>query len=142
MGLGGRAWRGYFPVGGELTSGTPDLKEGLYFGAEFDDDHPLVRAGTPMHGRNLFPFRIPLLRRSIGCPMTYPPSRREGARGRAINSDPPDVHRSPHCGQGRLRPIRALPPLPRENVFIPAKLNKLQRKVVTACLRDNDFSKG
>ncbi len=29
---GGRAWRGYFPVGGELTSGRPDLKEGLYFG--------------------------------------------------------------------------------------------------------------
>lgn len=29
---GGRAWRGYFPVGGELTSGKPDQKEGLYFG--------------------------------------------------------------------------------------------------------------
>src|SRR6516165_11301119 len=24
---GGRAWRGYFPVGDELTSGVPDLKE-------------------------------------------------------------------------------------------------------------------
>ena len=34
MALGGRAWRGYFPVGGELTSGKPDVKEGLYFGAE------------------------------------------------------------------------------------------------------------
>src|SRR5580704_19199154 len=32
MALGGRAWRGYFPVGSELTSGRPDLKEGLYFG--------------------------------------------------------------------------------------------------------------
>ena len=31
MEKGGRAWRGYFPVGGELTSGKPDLKEGLYF---------------------------------------------------------------------------------------------------------------
>src|SRR4051812_40920625 len=30
MDKGGRAWRGYFPVGGELTSGRPDLKEGLY----------------------------------------------------------------------------------------------------------------
>ena len=29
MAHGGRAWRGYFPVGGELTSGRPDLKEGL-----------------------------------------------------------------------------------------------------------------
>jgi isopenicillin N synthase-like dioxygenase len=65
MGLGGRAWRGYFPVGGELTSGTPDLKEGLYFGAELDDDHPLVRAGTPMHGHNLFPSRIPLFRETV-----------------------------------------------------------------------------
>ena len=65
MGLGGRAWRGYFPVGGELTSGRPDLKEGLYFGAELDDDHPLVRAGTPMHGRNLFPSRIPLFRETV-----------------------------------------------------------------------------
>ena len=25
---GGRAWRGWFPVGGELTSGAPDMKEG------------------------------------------------------------------------------------------------------------------
>ena len=55
MPLGGRAWRGYFPVGGELTSGAPDLKEGVYFGQELDDDHPLVRAGAPLHGRNLFP---------------------------------------------------------------------------------------
>lgn len=55
MALGGRAWRGYFPVGDELTSGKPDQKEGLYFGAELPDDHPLVRAGTPIHGRNLFP---------------------------------------------------------------------------------------
>ncbi len=31
---GGRAWRGYFPLGGELTSGSPDWKEGIYFGSE------------------------------------------------------------------------------------------------------------
>jgi hypothetical protein len=55
MSHGGRAWRGYFPVGGELTSGEPDLKEGLYFGTELDESDPRVRAGTPMHGRNLFP---------------------------------------------------------------------------------------
>ncbi|MBS1914156.1 MAG: isopenicillin N synthase family oxygenase [Bacteroidetes bacterium] len=55
MALGGRAWRGYFPVGAELTSGRPDLKEGLYFGTELPDDHPAVLAGTPLHGRNLFP---------------------------------------------------------------------------------------
>jgi len=55
MALGGRAWRGYFPLGGELTSGRPDWKEGLYLGTELPDDHPLVQAGTPVHGRNLFP---------------------------------------------------------------------------------------
>ncbi|MGZ5237908.1 MAG: 2-oxoglutarate and iron-dependent oxygenase domain-containing protein, partial [Caldimonas sp.] len=33
MPLGGRAWRGWFPLGGELTSGRPDWKEGLYLGS-------------------------------------------------------------------------------------------------------------
>jgi isopenicillin N synthase-like dioxygenase len=28
MTKGGRAWRGFFPCGGELTSGVPDHKEG------------------------------------------------------------------------------------------------------------------
>ena len=60
-----RAWRGYFPVGGELTSGRPDLKEGLYFGAELGEDHPLVRSRTPMHGANLFPNNIPLFRETV-----------------------------------------------------------------------------
>jgi isopenicillin N synthase-like dioxygenase len=62
MERGGRAWRGYFPVGGELTSGRPDLKEGLYFGTELPDDDPRVRAGLPLHGRNLFPRQVPRLR--------------------------------------------------------------------------------
>ncbi len=59
MSRGGRAWRGYFPVGAELTSGKPDLKEGIYFGAELKEDHPLVKAGTPLHGPNLFPSHSP-----------------------------------------------------------------------------------
>lgn len=65
MALGGRAWRGYFPVGEELTSGKPDMKEGIYFGAELGDDHPLVRAGAPLHGRNLFPADIPRFRETV-----------------------------------------------------------------------------
>jgi isopenicillin N synthase-like dioxygenase len=65
MARGGRAWRGYFPVGGELTSGQPDLKEGVYFGAEFGDDHPMTRAGVPMHGPNLFPSNIPGFRETV-----------------------------------------------------------------------------
>jgi isopenicillin N synthase-like dioxygenase len=61
MARGGKAWRGYFPLGGELTSGQPDAKEGLYFGAELSNEHPL-----PLHGANLFPddwpeFRITIL---------------------------------------------------------------------------------
>ncbi len=55
MELGGRAWRGYFPVGDELTLGRPDQKEGLYFGAELGEEHPKTRSGAPLFGRNLFP---------------------------------------------------------------------------------------
>jgi isopenicillin N synthase-like dioxygenase len=65
MARGGRAWRGYFPVKGELTSGKPDLKEGLYFGAELAAGHPRVRAGVPLHGANLFPPEVPELRPAV-----------------------------------------------------------------------------
>src|SRR5262245_30537090 len=64
MSRGGRAWRGYFPVGRELTSGKPDRKEGLYFGAELPLDHPAVRAGRPLYGPNLFPA-IPGFREAV-----------------------------------------------------------------------------
>jgi isopenicillin N synthase-like dioxygenase len=57
MPVAGPAWRGWFPLGGELTSGVPDGKEGVYFGAELGPDHPRVRAGVPLHGANLFPAR-------------------------------------------------------------------------------------
>ncbi len=57
MARGGLAWRGFFPVGDELTSGVPDQKEGLYFGRELGPEHAHVRAGTPLHGANLFPSR-------------------------------------------------------------------------------------
>jgi isopenicillin N synthase-like dioxygenase len=65
MPLGGRAWRGYFPVGGELTSGRPDLKEGIYFGTELSADHPRVKAGLPLHGANLWPDEPPGLRAAV-----------------------------------------------------------------------------
>lgn len=55
MKKGGKAWRGYFPLGDELTSGKPDQKEGLYFGSELDNNHPKVKADIPLHGSNLFP---------------------------------------------------------------------------------------
>lgn len=51
MAVGGPAWRGWFPLGGELTSGVPDRKEGFYFGAELPPDP------RPMHGPNVWPAR-------------------------------------------------------------------------------------
>jgi isopenicillin N synthase-like dioxygenase len=65
MSRGGRAWRGYFPIGGELTSGKADIKEGIYFGTELPPDHPRVRAGVPLHGANLFPSQVPELREAV-----------------------------------------------------------------------------
>jgi isopenicillin N synthase-like dioxygenase len=62
MRRGGRAWRGWFPVGGELTSGRPDRKEGLYFGTHLDPEHPAVRERRLLHGPNLYPRRPPELR--------------------------------------------------------------------------------
>lgn len=64
MELGGRAWRGYFPVGVEYTSGKPDKKEGIYFGSELSASHPKVRANVPMHGANLFP-EIPRFKETV-----------------------------------------------------------------------------
>lgn len=65
MARAGRAWRGWFPVGAELTSGRPDGKEGIYFGAELPADDPAVRAGTPLHGANLFPAAPSGLRSAV-----------------------------------------------------------------------------
>lgn len=48
----GAAWRGWFPVGGELTAGTPDAKEGLYLGLDLPATDPRVAAGRPLHGPN------------------------------------------------------------------------------------------
>ena len=65
MAQGGRAWRGWFPLGGELTSGAPDQKEGLYLGEELGPDDPRVSAGWPMHGANLFPTEVSELRSAV-----------------------------------------------------------------------------
>ena len=65
MARGGRAWRGFFPVGGELTSGRPDVKEGIYFGAELPASDPRVVEGLPLHGANLFPARPAELKSAV-----------------------------------------------------------------------------
>jgi len=45
----GKAWRGYFALGEELTSGQPDHKEGIYFGEEHS------HTKWPLHGPNQWP---------------------------------------------------------------------------------------
>jgi isopenicillin N synthase-like dioxygenase len=60
MARGGPAWRGWFPLGGELTSGVPDRKEGIYFGEEGPATDP-----RPLHGPNLFPERPAGLRDAV-----------------------------------------------------------------------------
>jgi polar amino acid transport system ATP-binding protein len=64
MSDGGRAWRGFFPLGGELTSNRPDWKEGLYLGSELPPEHPRVQAGTILHGANLWP-ELPGFRETV-----------------------------------------------------------------------------
>ena len=61
----GSAWRGWFPVGGELTSGVPDRKEGIYFGSEHPSDHPRVLASVALHGQNQFPTDNDDLRKTV-----------------------------------------------------------------------------
>jgi isopenicillin N synthase-like dioxygenase len=70
MARGGLAWRGWFPLGGELTSGVPDQKEGLYFGEELGSDDPRVVARWPLHGANPWPVRPAELRGAVETYMT------------------------------------------------------------------------
>lgn len=64
MSRGGRAWRGYFAVGDELTSGVADRKEGVYFGTELDATDVRVQQGLPLHGSNQFP-QVPGFRSAV-----------------------------------------------------------------------------
>jgi isopenicillin N synthase-like dioxygenase len=95
---GGRAWRGWFPVGGELTDGIPDQKEGIYFGVEQPATH-----ARPLHGPNLFPVRPAGMRPSV---LDYIAAmRRLGARlldliGVAVDGDPVQLFRVFHYPPG------------------------------------------
>ncbi|KAJ5710975.1 hypothetical protein N7488_005131 [Penicillium malachiteum] len=64
----GESNRGYEVIGGQKLQydALPDLKEGVYFGAEMDNDDP--RAGSFLEGPNLWPdalpekeFRLPIM---------------------------------------------------------------------------------
>ena len=61
----GKAWRGYFPVKGELTSNIPDVKEGIYFGEEHDKQSKEVLNGVPLFGSNLYPHQVPKFKEII-----------------------------------------------------------------------------
>lgn len=47
----GKAWRGYFAVGDELTSGLVDNKEGIYFGTNDENNYLEL-----LHGHNVYPI--------------------------------------------------------------------------------------
>jgi isopenicillin N synthase-like dioxygenase len=56
--------RGWFMVGGENLDPAKqkkagDLKEGIKIGRDLGGDHPLVQAGTPLHGPNQWPAGLP-----------------------------------------------------------------------------------
>jgi len=56
--------RGYFALGGENLDPkqqieTGDLKEGIKIGRDLAAEHPLVKAGTPLHGPDQWPTGLP-----------------------------------------------------------------------------------
>ena len=56
MARAGRAWRGWFPVGGELTSGRPDQQGGPLLRCRARCRPPTgASPASPLHGANLFP---------------------------------------------------------------------------------------
>ncbi len=58
---GGTAWRGWFPLGDELTSGIADVKEGFYVGRE------MAPSPLPLHGPNLWPIDVPELQPTVAA---------------------------------------------------------------------------
>lgn len=62
--------RGYFALGGENLDPAKqrqagDFKEGIKIGRDLPPDHPLVQAGTPLHGPNQWPDNLPGWRETL-----------------------------------------------------------------------------
>jgi isopenicillin N synthase-like dioxygenase len=108
---GGSAWRGWFPLGGELTSGVPDLKEGYYFGRELPVDP------RPMHGPNIWPDEPASLRPLVTEWMaTMEPLAQHvlGLMAEGLGVGPTFFPRRPHCGSDTAVPHLPLPSAPRQ----------------------------
>ena len=63
MDRGGRAWRGFFPVGARADLRPAGPEGGHLLRHRAARRPPRVRAGLPLHGPNLFPAQVPELRR-------------------------------------------------------------------------------
>src|SRR5262249_42195638 len=106
----------------ELTTGKPDQKEGLYFGAELAADDPRVLAGTPLHGPNLFPAEPAGLRRAVledmaaltglGHRLMAGVGPTPGLGGTDLPRRGPAAARPPPPGAGAPTPLSPLLPLP------------------------------
>ena len=64
-------FRGYIPLGGEVTKGLKDWHESLDLRSEFAENHPAVLAGKPLHGPNQWPEEPPELRGVLEDHFTY-----------------------------------------------------------------------
>ena len=102
MAKGGRAWRGWFPLGGELTSGVARRQGGPLLRRRAGRRPPRVLAGLPLHGPNLFPAepggaarrraRLPRRHDRARAPAGAPVARRSGSTpgwfDRHLTADP------------------------------------------------------
>ena len=125
MARGGRAWRGFFPVGAELTSGRPDRKEGIYFGTE--DPSP----DRPLHGPNLFPTQVPELRPAV---LEYL-DRCSGRAGRAARGrgQPGPARSTSRPGTRATRPCCSGSSTTRRRRPTPAQTGASASTPTTAC---------
>ncbi len=58
-------FRGYTPIGKELTNDKRDWHESVDFGLDLSSDHPEVLAGKPLQGPNPWPENLPDFRKIL-----------------------------------------------------------------------------
>ncbi len=95
--------RGYFGLGGENLDPKKqryagDLKEGIKIGRDLPPDHPLVKAGLPLHGPDQWPSDLPGWREAMQA--CYDALVGAGARDHACLLRLPSS-----CRGGSFRPL-------------------------------------